>query len=184
MKKFGTLLLALVTALLISTAVWAAHSDHGCDSCHTPHHGDTLGGVPLWSGKASTATFTVYTSSSLNAAVGQPDGASKLCLACHDGTNPAYSWMAAERKIGTNLTTSHPVSFVYDSALASTDGFLKDPSAASSLGGTIAQDLLEGGKMQCSSCHDVHTSGIGENLLRGHDFTHGDPSLCRMCHVK
>lgn len=62
-----------------------------CVFCHTPH-GATLGVTPLWNKKLSTATYTPYTSSSLDAEailggpLGQPGGSSKLCLSCHDGT--------------------------------------------------------------------------------------------------
>jgi predicted CXXCH cytochrome family protein len=87
---------------------------------------------------------------------------------------------------GSELVNTHPISFVYDSALASLDGVLKDPSEASTLGGTIAQDLLDpDSKLQCGSCHDVHTSAIGQSLLRGYDYgpQHG-PQLCRMCHLR
>jgi hypothetical protein len=57
------------------------------------------------------------------------------------------------------LVNSHPISFVYDSTLATTDGFLKDPSQPSTLGRTIAQDLLDpSSKMQCTSCHIAHAA--------------------------
>jgi len=61
-----------------------------CVFCHTPHAA-TAGVSPLWNRKLSNATYTVYTSSSLDAqAIGgtlaQPGGSSKLCLSCHDGT--------------------------------------------------------------------------------------------------
>lgn len=62
-----------------------------CVYCHTPH-GGTKGATPLWNRKLSSATYTPYTSSSLDAAailggpLGQPGGSSKLCLSCHDGT--------------------------------------------------------------------------------------------------
>jgi hypothetical protein len=85
------------------------------------------------------------------------------------------------------LSTSHPISFVYDSALATADGRLKDPSENSTLGGTIAEDLLDSaGMVQCSSCHDIHSSGVGEHYLRGYDYFHGynGGDLCRMCHMK
>ncbi len=97
------------------------------------------------------------------------------------------------------LTTSHPISFVYDSALAAVDGGLKDPSEASTLGRTISEDLLDPeGRLQCNSCHDVHTSGVGEHQLRGYNYgfetvensdrsvseIHHGPELCRMCHLK
>jgi hypothetical protein len=61
-----------------------------CAFCHTPHAA-TPGAVPLWNRKLSGATYTVYTSESLDANViqgslDQPGGSSKLCLSCHDGT--------------------------------------------------------------------------------------------------
>ncbi len=61
-----------------------------CVFCHTPH-GSTLGVTPLWNRTLSSATYTPYTSSALDAnaiqgTLGQPGGSSKLCLSCHDGT--------------------------------------------------------------------------------------------------
>ncbi len=160
-----------------------------------------MAGVPLWNGSETTTTFTMYSSPTLQASMdGQPSGASRLCLSCHDGANPNYLWMNPQRTFGANeLTNSHPISFLYDSSLATTDGHLKDPSQPSTLGRTIEEDLLDGShKMQCSSCHDVHASGVGQYMLRGYDYgrqtttnpdgttttvRHG-PELCRMCHLK
>jgi hypothetical protein len=88
---------------------------------------------------------------------------------------------------GSDLSTSHPISFVYDSALATADDSLKDPAENSTLGGTIAEDLLDSaGMVQCMSCHDIHTSGVGDHYLRGYDYFHGynGGDLCRMCHLK
>lgn len=179
-------------ALCLPTAVMAviAHSDlFGCDGCHEPHNAGTLPGVPLWNGSENTVTFTMYSSASFQGVIdGQPSGDSKLCLSCHDGTNPDYSPMIVPEQTfeGNELVNSHPISFVYDSALASLDGALKDPSEPSTIGGTIADDLLDPeSKVQCSSCHDVHVTGIGDNLLRGHDYgPRFGPALCRMCHIK
>ena len=61
-----------------------------CVFCHTPH-GSTSGVTPLWNRKLSSATYTPYTSNSLDAeqiqgVLDQPGGSSKLCLSCHDGT--------------------------------------------------------------------------------------------------
>jgi predicted CXXCH cytochrome family protein len=182
--------LAILIGLLTQTGVMGlAHSDlFGCQGCHTPHNAKTLPGVPLWNGRETTLTFTMYSSASFQGTIdGQPSGDSKLCLSCHDGTNPDFAWMDPQHTFGSDeLANSHPISFVYDSALATLDGALKDPSEASTLGSTIATDLLDqDSKMQCSSCHDVHTSGVGENLLRGYDYgPHFGPELCRMCHIK
>jgi predicted CXXCH cytochrome family protein len=183
-------ILTLLVGLLTPTVVLAlAHSDlFTCDGCHTPHNAETLPGVPLWNGLETTVTFTMYSSDSFQGAMdGQPSGDSKLCLGCHDGANPDYSWMNPDFLFEANeLVNSHPISFIYDSALATLDGALKDPSESSTIGGTILQDLLDPqSKVQCSSCHDTHTSGVGDKLLRGYDYgiQHGS-ELCRMCHIK
>ena len=186
-------LFVILVGLLTPAVVMAlAHSDlFGCSGCHVPHNAEALPGVPLWNGSETTKTFVMYSSASFqgqDTADGQPSGDSKLCLSCHDGaTNPNFTWMAQEHIFGADeLANSHPISFVYDSTLATRDGGLKDPSEASTLGGTILEDLLDPeSKLQCSSCHDVHTSGVGDSLLRGYDYgsQHG-PELCRMCHIK
>jgi hypothetical protein len=194
----------VISGLLTAVATWGAtaHSDLvGCDGCHVPHNAGKLPGVPLWNGSETTVTFTMYSSKTMQATMdGQPSGASRLCLSCHDGANPNFLWMSNDKKFGAaDLANSHPISFVYDSALASADGALKNPAQPSTLGRTIAQDLLDSNsKMQCNSCHDVHTSGIGESQLRGYNYgfetvqnpdgttsqLHHGPELCRMCHLK
>ena len=62
-----------------------------CVFCHTPHGASNFPGSPLWNRELSNQTYTVYTSSSLDAEtiagqLDQPGGSSKLCLSCHDGT--------------------------------------------------------------------------------------------------
>jgi predicted CXXCH cytochrome family protein len=182
-------LVALCLSALSTVVMAMAHSDlFGCDGCHKPHNAGTLPGVPLWNGNETTLTFAMYSSASFQGTIdGQPSGDSKMCLSCHDGANPDFSWMDPEHTFGSDeLANSHPISFVYDSALAVQDGALKDPSEASTLGGTIAEDLLDAAsKVQCGSCHDVHVSGTGQKLLRGYDYGSGHgPELCRMCHIK
>ncbi len=191
----------------------SAHSSTTCAKCHIPHQAglptDAVAswGVPLWNtgtynGKAirpagsnGETTFTLYSSDTLPVQVSstltQPDGPSKLCLGCHDGTyfggtTSPFAFAAAD-----GLTRSHPLSFVYDSALAkAVPNDVYDPTLQpSGLGGTIQQDLLDShGKMQCTSCHDVHTQGIGTYLLRFQwTATAGDGldnTFCRTCHTK
>lgn len=59
-----------------------------CVFCHTPHGGSAT--VPLWNRNAPTTTYTLYTSTTMDAA--QPtqaqmrSGVSGACLSCHDGT--------------------------------------------------------------------------------------------------
>ncbi|MCG3180783.1 MAG: hypothetical protein BIFFINMI_03146 [Phycisphaerae bacterium] len=197
--------LAVLAVVMQPAPVLAAHSDYGCAGCHTPHYAtkanDAEGtwGVPLWNNvnlnDQALPTFTLYNSPTfdvLDTQITQPDGPSKLCLGCHDGT---YSYMSTEHSFGAgggmSLETSHPISFVYSDALASDPklqhaGELKPPSTTASgltASGTIATDMLDAkSKMQCTSCHDVHTSGIGETLLRK-SYTDGK-TLCVTCHNK
>jgi hypothetical protein len=140
--------------------------------------------VPLWSTKYTSDglkyTYTMYTSPGFVASgavmSSQPDGASKLCLGCHDGS---YSSVRNARRIFTqnSLASSHPISFTYTSGVAANrPNSIKDPATTSSgFGRMIKDDLLdEQSKMQCTSCHDVHASGKGDYMLRW-DGIAGDP---------
>ena len=134
-------------------------------------------------------TFELYDSKTLDADVGQPDGPSRLCLGCHDGSYHVFDYIPDSTAIFEpgDLANTHPISFVYDAALASDDQELENPTTAGSHTGqgTIDAILLDDlHKMQCSSCHDVHSSGLGENLLRC-DFEDGEEQeMCRVCHTK
>lgn len=57
-----------------------------CVFCHTPHAANTNVKAPLWNKALPSNTYTVYSSSTMDAAVGQPGGISLACLSCHDGT--------------------------------------------------------------------------------------------------
>ena len=161
-----------------------------CQPCHTPHNAIDISGAPLWNHASTSATFTVYTSGTMNATPGQPLGTSKMCLSCHDGTvaldsfngETGTNFISGTGSLGTDLSNDHPISFAYTTTLASTDGELYDPSTANSgLGSTIAADMLFGDQMECASCHDVHNS-------TNHDFlllkANGGSALCLTCHDK
>ena len=158
-------------------------SDQICIFCHTPHNAGTA--APLWNHTLTTATFTVYSSQTMNAAPGQPDGYSKLCLSCHDGTVAIDSYgthagsnnMTGGEALGTNLTNDHPISFTYDAALATADGGLVTPASTSQV---VPGVPLFGGKMQCSSCHNAHDNTKGDFLR----LSNSGSALCLKCHVK
>lgn len=206
-----SVILALAALVLITSPAMATHSEHGCFNCHVPHYAglegdaDASHSVPLWSTRKTEdglPTYELYSSKGFDALatdIGQPDGATKLCLGCHDGS---YSRVSAAHTFGTeDLKRTHPVSFTYDTALASRHplGTLRDPAVADAgmgNGQTIAQALLDSkGKMQCTSCHDVHTSGFGDFMLKwdmplladaegnvvGID---AEEDLCTICHDK
>jgi len=160
-----------------------------CVFCHTPHNART--DVPyLWNRSQPADNYTPYQSSTLYASVGQPTGASKLCLSCHDGTIALGALLSESfevpftggirfipegpSKIGTDLSDDHPVSFTYDSQLASTNGELANPAA---LPPEIKLDSTQ--KLQCTSCHDPHNNTNGKFLVVQN--THSN--LCTLCHL-
>lgn len=164
-----------------------------CLPCHAPHNGINVANAPLWNHQLSTATYTMYSSPTLDAEVaGQPSGISKLCLSCHDGTVAVDAFgnsqggsffISAHSNMGTDLSDDHPISFIYDSALAQVDGGLYDPTVQASgvagSSGTIDQDMLFAGSMECSSCHEVHNANNFNNLLLK---PNGGSGLCLTCH--
>lgn len=154
-----------------------------CIFCHTPHNATSQ--APLWNRYDSGQNYIPYTSTTLKATVGQPTGAAKLCLSCHDGTvaigmvrSRAQTIQFTQpvgqgENLGTDLSDDHPVSFRYDSSLAFSDSELKDPSL---LTGQIRLD--RDSQLQCTSCHDPHKDQFG-NFLRV-DAIRGN--LCVACH--
>ena len=160
-----------------------------CNFCHTPHR--ALEDGPLWNHQMSVATYIPYSSSTLHASVGQPTGSSRLCLSCHDGTvalgglhNSAAPVPLANgivtmadvpgtsANLGTDLRGHHPVSFVYDAALAAMNGRLKNPSTLDS------RVKLENQQVQCTSCHDPHNDDFGNFLA----MDNSSSALCLACH--
>ncbi len=145
--------------------------------------------APLWNRSAGTGSYRVYSSPTFDAEIDYPGGVSKLCLSCHDGISAIDSFggvngsvlMSGDARLGTAPGDHHPVSFVYDSALAQKDGDLHDPNTASSgLGGTVAEKLLVNGRVECTSCHDVHNR---HDFLRYIDTGGGIDGLCSTCHI-
>ena len=157
-----------------------------CIFCHTPHNSSPQ--KPLWNREDPALNYTLYTSTTSDAAMGQPDGSSLLCLSCHDGTIALGNVLSRSTPIlmtggittmpsgNTNLTKDisddHPISFVYTSTLVTIDGQLKNPS---SLTGPVT---LENQKMQCISCHDPHKNIFGDFLAATNEYS----VLCQYCH--
>ena len=156
-----------------------------CVYCHTPHNAAPQ--ASLWNRELSGVTYQLYESTTLKAQVKQPTGGSRLCLSCHDGTlalgtlrrsqnglQPTLGALTGRTVLGTNLSGDHPVSFVYDSALAAGRGELADPL---SLPKVLRLD--HNNELQCTSCHDAHEDRR-PNFLRT-DTRYG--ALCLTCHT-
>jgi predicted CXXCH cytochrome family protein len=158
-----------------------------CIFCHAPHLKAPK--VPMWNRRLSALTYTLYSSSTMVAIPDQPTGASKLCLSCHDGTialgeiitrvggpvGPGIR-IADRGNLSTDLSDDHPISFTYDSALAAAKPELVDPAVFE--GGPVKLDSQS--QLQCTSCHDAHSSIYPNFLLAS--IAYGD--LCLVCHDK
>jgi hypothetical protein len=222
----GKRVLVGVVGLFLGSAAWAgsivgsAHDFSSqnwslgqiCVTCHTPHGGNTtVTDAPLWNHTVTTATYTLYSSGTLNAGpLAQPSGVSKLCLSCHDGTLAIDSFgggagtagpLTGSKAVGAasegSLANDHPIGFTFDTALSTADGALFDPATkAVTIGsggtktksGTIATMMLFNGKLECASCHDVHNNftaadgvGVGDPLLR---VAKSGSAICLTCHNK
>lgn len=158
-----------------------------CVFCHTPHNASPA--TPLWGHVQSGQTYTLYNSSTMTSAVGQPDGVSKLCLSCHDGTVAIGSIVtgmvsmtgvdaqgrllaSSSANFTANLSNDHPVSF--------TPGINPELSTPGST------DLVQykSGKLQCTSCHNPHDNTNGYFLVKPNDDGTYGSQICLSCHAK
>jgi len=123
-----------------------------------------------------------------------------------DGTMPGGPYgenSGFTRRIGTDLTNDHPISFTYDTALANLDGEMRDPALEPGIGnrssGVSPHIPLEDGQVQCSSCHDPHIRDAADptrniKFLRLNRFQRISPInttfneandiICMACHDK
>src|SRR5689334_3010708 len=115
-------------------AIKSMTESNACVFCHTTHHSG--GATPLWNHILTSVTnYIVYSSPTFEAmglTIPQPNGASRLCLGCHDGTVALGSvnsrtspitmqnnvtTISGHANLGTDLSGDHPISFVYDQNL-------------------------------------------------------------------
>ncbi|MBC8413345.1 MAG: hypothetical protein ISR96_11450 [Nitrospira sp.] len=157
-----------------------------CIFCHTPHHART--DVPLlWNRNNSSVQYITYDSSSISSVPGQPSGASRLCLSCHDGTIAIGSVLSRTQeiplsggvrfmpegptKLGTDLSDDHPVSMLYNTNHPQ----MHDPSTFSE-----GVKVDENNMVQCTSCHEPHGTNYDYFLRRSRSAS----ALCLTCHDK
>jgi predicted CXXCH cytochrome family protein len=191
-----------------------------CLPCHTPH-GATQSdpnnkGEFLWNHNTNwTTSYTLYTSvhstrfSSSSSANPQLDSTSRLCLSCHDGAIAIDAYGGGtgnvkmgdigggSAKLGTDLSTSHPVGIGYPGLSADGKTFTAsqasgyiDPTTANwgrtvtvgtAVGGGLTFESLPNGKtgIGCGTCHTPHTYTYGFVKM---DNT--GSQLCFKCHDK
>ncbi|MEQ1690309.1 MAG: cytochrome c3 family protein [Gemmatimonas sp.] len=187
-----------------SNSIRATSEGQVCVFCHTPHASRV--DAPLWNRTMSSENYAPYSSPSLQGSTGQPNGASKLCLSCHDGSiaigsvlnppNPSASntiavsgtgsggvMPAGRTLLGSNLQNDHPVSFEFSQQLSFDDGELVDPAHL-----PASLKLYEGAtpgvrnSVQCVTCHDPHTDQLPKFLRQSPRGRVGN--LCIACHTK
>ncbi len=144
-----------------------------CKFCHIPHN--AVAPEPLWSHALSTAA-RYDTPRVQRAGVAelspQPDGSSRLCLSCHDGTValgdlgrsrlPMAGTDRLDRgrrsHLGTDLSGSHPISIaIPEAGMVRSDGRDMGLRPAAAIQGESGVRLDANGKLQCTTCHDPHS---------------------------
>ncbi len=180
-----------------TNAVRATSEDQVCVFCHTPH--SAAQSKAVWNRdlgyQQSGTLYAIYGSSTLDAVPNRPNGSSKLCLSCHDGSlalgsllnldavRPANVAMqggvttmpAGPRNLGTDLRNDHPVSLT----LSPTDSELTPPPPSDPV--RLREGATAGVKdsVQCTSCHDPH---VPDPRFLVKPNTRG--GLCLTCHTK
>jgi predicted CXXCH cytochrome family protein len=195
--RFGVWLAALSCVAALPTNAEITGSAHdfstegwsggqACVVCHTPHNAETsLTDTPLWNHEISVTSYTMYDSPTLTVKpLSQPQGTTKLCLSCHDGTVAIDSFGGGSGSIllsGTgnlmpDLSDDHPISLKWDHQNES-------PSCANchnAHGQPFSTPLpFFNGYIECATCHDVHSATAEPTLLR---LPLQGSQLCLHCH--
>jgi len=183
-------------------------NNRSCLLCHIPtgkaNGGGSLGSkdFPLWDRGSSSNTFISYTNgdnkkrqSTADLLAVQPGRLSKFCLGCHDGVHASnnYGKAAIDSRIiarildtspskvvggGGDLSNHHPIGFDYELVRSAKKSIAPDSHR---IGIHAISDLLDNGKVECTTCHSVHNKGnTGEKLLWVSDR---GSALCLSCHL-
>lgn len=183
-----------------------------CVFCHAIHSSPASAPplIPVWNHVTTALTFRMFNSAnvpgvSLAGAVDtQPTGPSLACLSCHDGSvavgalvnttgaEGANLYATAQGDVspstgqiirgpalmGADLTNNHPISITYQD-----DRNPRLVPAADLVGVKLYPANATGGKVQCSSCHDVHNYGLAGSTAPFLRVTMVGSALCRSCHL-
>ena len=166
-----------------------------CIFCHSSHNASTDG--PLWNHQTTApGKFRTYSRSTMNSTPEQPNGSTKLCLSCHDGTIAVGAIRGLRRPISmrgvgshgeipagkrsnlsTDLTGTHPVSIKYRQDIALADKHLRWPPYDSEDQVGVDAD----GYVQCTSCHDPHDDSKSDKYPFWRKTTFDE--VCLVCHA-
>ena len=213
-RSFLILIMIMLTQHVAAQGIKQSHHDftgahwngsQPCAPCHLPKD-SVASGTALWSSNLTRFNNGAFESIKVKDHLGQPNGKSKLCMSCHDGTvaierHVAYDFSETDTlpvRFWSNAMDEHPISIPYVTNRAYRLK-LNEAQTSSGLGSSIANDLLEDGNIECTSCHDVHvfrnTQGCTgchnqNNLNTKASFTlslwksNDESELCVICHAK
>ena len=163
-------------------------SSNTCGTCHTIHNALSQD-APLWIHTTTSATFTPYSSVTMNAVAGQPVSVSRACLSCHDGTVAVNSvngtigtgglvtgpvFIGGAAALGTDLSDDHPISIQYDA-----DPAMKPMATVQ---GIFPLYGASQNQVECGTCHDPHVPGTNGLFFRTYPTSYR--SRCLVCHNK
>jgi hypothetical protein len=223
MKRIIWLIVILLSVPAVVSIVWAgiANTKHNlsvtgpgtikavseteiCVFCHTPHGASAE--RPLWNHTMSSQTYILPTSSdpqwsNLLTTVQQPDGDTRLCLSCHDGTvaigsvvnlpgpagGPGTIAMqgvggsgempsTAYGFIGTDLSGTHPVS------IAVNDTLINDKNACTQTGAYTLQYPPGGSPVRLRPTNNTYNGEPGNPVTTATGFTYNAGVQCTSCH--
>jgi predicted CXXCH cytochrome family protein len=165
-----------------------------CIFCHTPHNAKTPQLAPLWNHASTTATYTLYSSPTMDVPVGQPGDASKFCLSCHDGTvaidsygsrtgtnfMPGTPGVPGSKNLGTDLSDDHPVGieFLHQTVFPTPYCPTCHNFSGSPPPPTGIELRFYNRKVECGSCHNPHSNTLTKFLRK----TVTGSAICRHCH--
>lgn len=166
-----------------------------CIFCHSSHNASKEG--PLWNHQTSTRkSFTTYQRPTMSGQSEQPNGATKLCLSCHDGTIAVGAVRglaqpivmknvgaggelptAKKSNFGLDLSGTHPVSVKYKQSSALAVDHLRWPPLDPEK--SVGPDAE--GYVQCTSCHDPHDNSKSDRYPFWKKATFDE--VCLTCHT-
>lgn len=162
-----------------------------CIFCHTPHGASAQSTLWNRKAPEGPNAYLLNTSSTLaignntkvpTADTGYvedstiyPNGSTRLCMSCHDGVTAigtilngvinngdGDAILSAKATKVVDLTTAHPVSFVYKSSGDSVLAAINSAKGDTFQYPALATVPLDGeGRMQCTTCHDPHEDTRG-----------------------
>lgn len=110
-----------------------------CVFCHTPHGAASTAAAPIWNKKlADPATYTAYTSTTLDSTIDLTNSVSLACLTCHDGTQAMDTVLNAPGSGGYN-SNGATMGVTWSGSQVGADGKLS-ATAVTNLGSDLSND--------------------------------------------